>query len=208
LSTSNPKLNFQKKNPSKKPIQRKFNLKIEVMKNGKENRSGKNRFTRTMRLLHRDLGFIMIGLTIIYSISGITLIYRDTGFLKKERQITRIIEPDLEAEELGRTLHMRNFEIVHADEKMVVFNNGSYNKASGVVEYTSEELPQMLSKINSLHKTSARSPLHWLGIIYGILLLFMAISSLWMFKTGTGLFRRGIILTASGASLVLVIIFV
>ena len=174
----------------------------------KRNKNGKNRLTRIMRVLHRDLGFIMIGLTIIYSLSGISLIYRETAFLKKERQITRTIEPNMEVEELGSALHMRNFEMVRTDENIVVFNIGTYNKSTGVVEYTSNELPRWLSKINSLHKTSTRSPLHWLGIIYGILLLFMAISSLWMFKSGTGLFRRGITLAAGGAAIVLVILFV
>jgi hypothetical protein len=176
------------------------------MKTGKRNKNGKNRFIRIMRSLHRDLGFIMIGLTLLYSISGISLIYRDTAFLKKERQITRTIEPNLEAEKLGSALHIRNFEIVRTDENRIVFNNGFYNKSSGVVEYTSIELPQWLSKINSLHKTSSRSPLHWLGIIYGILLFFMAISSLWMFKSGTGLFRRGITLAVGGTVIVLIIL--
>jgi len=176
------------------------------MKTERRNKNGNNRFTRIMRSLHRDIGFILIGLTIIYSLSGILLIYRDTGFLKKERQITLTVEPNMEPEDLGRTLRMRNFEIVRTDENRIVFNNGSYNKSTGVVEYTSTELPQWLSKINSLHKTSTRSPLHWLGIIYGILLFFMAISSLWMFKSGTGLFRRGITLAAGGAATVLIIL--
>ncbi len=178
------------------------------MKTEKRNKNGKNRLTRLMRVLHRDLGFIMIGLTIIYSLSGISLIYRETAFLKKERQITRTIEPNMEIEELGSALHMRNLEIVRTDENIILFNNGTYNKSTGVVEYTSNELPWWLSKINSLHKTSTRSPLHWLGIIYGTLLFFMAISSLWMFKSGTGLFRRGITLAAGGAAIVLVILFV
>ncbi|MBW6536804.1 MAG: hypothetical protein K0B11_17485 [Mariniphaga sp.] len=178
------------------------------MKTEKRNKNGKNRLTRIMRSLHRDIGFILIGLTIIYSLSGILLIYRDTGFLKKEREITQTIAPNLEAEELASILHMRNFKVVRTDGNMLFFNNGQYNRENGLVEYTSRELPAWLNKMNSLHKTSTRSPLHWLGIIYGILLFFMAISSLWMFKSGTGLFRRGIILTASGAAVVLVIIFV
>ena len=33
-----------------------------------------------MRGLHRDIGFFLIGLTLIYSISGVLLIYRDTDF--------------------------------------------------------------------------------------------------------------------------------
>lgn len=178
------------------------------MKMEKRNKTGKNRLTRIMRALHRDLGFILIGLTIIYSISGILLIYRETGFLKKERQITRTIEPNLEAEELGGALRMRNFKISNTDGDLVFFNNGSYNRSTGVVEYTSNELPKWLSKINSLHKTSNRNPLHWLGTIYGILLLFLAVSSFWMFKPGNGLFRRGITFAAGGAAIVIILLLI
>jgi hypothetical protein len=159
-----------------------------------------------MRSLHRDIGFFLIGLTIIYSLSGILLIYRDTGFLKKERQITLTVEPNMEPEDLGKTLQMRNFEIVGTDGNLVFFNTGTYNRETGEVVYSSRDLPQWLTKIIGLHKSSTRSPLHWVGVIYGSLLLFMAVSSLWMFKTGTGLFRRGITLAAGGAATVLIIL--
>lgn len=35
-----------------------------------------------IRSLHRDIGFFLIGLTLIYVFSGILMIYRDTGFLQ------------------------------------------------------------------------------------------------------------------------------
>ena len=35
-----------------------------------------------IRVLHRDIGFLVVGLTIVYALSGIVLTYRDTGFLK------------------------------------------------------------------------------------------------------------------------------
>lgn len=40
-----------------------------------------------MRSLHRDIGFFVIGLIVIYSISGVVLIYRDTNFLKHDAVI-------------------------------------------------------------------------------------------------------------------------
>ena len=38
-----------------------------------------------MRSLHRDVGFLVLGFTFIYALSGIVLVYRDTDFLKSER---------------------------------------------------------------------------------------------------------------------------
>lgn len=35
-----------------------------------------------IRGLHRDIGFFLVGLTLIYVFSGILMIYRDTGFLQ------------------------------------------------------------------------------------------------------------------------------
>ena len=35
-----------------------------------------------IRSLHRDIGFFLVGLTLVYVLSGLLLIYRDTGFLQ------------------------------------------------------------------------------------------------------------------------------
>ena len=63
---------------------------------------------RYMRSLHRDFGFFAIGLTLIFSISGIVLIYRDTDFLKFEKQIEKQLSPNIKESELGMILHIRN----------------------------------------------------------------------------------------------------
>ena len=42
----------------------------------------KKSLNQLMRAWHRDIGFFIIGLVIIYALSGIALIFRDTDFLK------------------------------------------------------------------------------------------------------------------------------
>jgi len=49
-----------------------------------------------MRALHRDIGFFIVGLVVIYAISGITLVYRDTDFLKKETRVETKLSPGIE----------------------------------------------------------------------------------------------------------------
>lgn len=158
----------------------------------------KRTFNHYMRALHRDLGFFAIGLVIIYSISGIVLIYRDTDFLKKEAQVEKKLSPNLQASELGQMLRLRDFKTLKTEGNILYFQNGSYNTVTGIVQYTQKELPTWLGKFTSLHKTASQSPRHWLTTVFGALLLFMAISSFWMFKTGTRHFRRGIIIAGTG----------
>jgi hypothetical protein len=171
----------------------------------------KNKETKSinyyMRSLHRDIGFFVVGLALIYGISGIVLIYRETGFLKHEKQIERQLSPNIEASELGKTIHMRNFEVLKTEGDVVYFQNGTYNKATGMVKYSDKVLPVLLEKFNNMHKASNRSITHWLSVIFGIALLFLAISSFWMFKPNTKLFRRGLLFAAIGFIASMVLLF-
>lgn len=165
-------------------------------------------FSYYMRSLHRDIGFFLVGLTIIYSISGIVLIYRDTDWLKRDVMVERELSPNLEASELGGILRKRDFKVLKTEGDMVYFQNGTYNKATGVVQYSNKELPSFLNKFNDLHTSSSRSTVHWFTTIYGVLLLFLAVSSFWMFNTKAKKFRRGIIIAAIGIVSVVVLLVV
>jgi hypothetical protein len=160
-----------------------------------------------MRALHRDIGFFVIGLTIIYSISGIVLIYRETGFLKHEKQIEKQLSPNIKESELGMILHIRNFEILKTEGNVIYFQNGTYNKTSGIVKYSEKGLPTVLEKFNNLHKKSSKNLTHLFSTIFGILLFFLAISSFWMFKLKTKMFRRGIIFAGLGFIIAIILLF-
>ncbi|MEQ1587790.1 MAG: hypothetical protein ABL895_18030 [Cyclobacteriaceae bacterium] len=54
-----------------------------------------------MRVYHRYLGYFLAGIMAVYSISGITMIFRDTDFLKRETQVERTLKPNLKNEELA-----------------------------------------------------------------------------------------------------------
>ena len=161
-----------------------------------------------MLSLHRDIGFFVIGITFIYCISGILLIFRDSDFLKHELNTEREIRPNLTESDLGMVLHLRDFKVFKYEGDLVYFQNGTYNKVTGLVQYKEKVLPSVFSNSIKLHKTSSQSATKWISIVYGLLLLFLAISSFWMFKSKTKLFRRGIYVTAAGlitAILILVI---
>jgi len=160
-----------------------------------------------MRAIHRDIGYFVIGLTIIYGISGIMLIYRDTGFLKQEKTIERRLPADIEEQKLGMILHLKDYRVLKTEGDVVYFQNGTYNKATGIASYSGESLPPVLEKFNGLHKSSSQNIVHWFSLIYGVLLLFLAISSFWMYRSGTKMFRRGIIIAGTGFAGSIILLF-
>ncbi len=151
-----------------------------------------------IRSLHRNIGFFLVGLLIIYSLSGVLLIYRDTNFLKHETAVEKKLSPGLEESDLEKALQMRNFKIEKSEGEIFYFQNGTYNKVTGVAAYSIMEHPGWLKKFSDLHKTPSKNFVHWFTTIFGILLLFMALSSFWMFRPGTKLFRRGILMAGMG----------
>jgi len=164
---------------------------------------------KLMRSLHRDIGFLVIGMTLIYVISGIVLLYRDTNFLKSEKVIERTIDAGISENDLGRALGMRHFRIEKSEGDLIYFNgNGTYNQSTGLVKYSVNSLPEWINKMNSFHKTMSRNVMHWFGLIYGIALTFLAISSFWMFKVKTRLFKRGMIFTAVGLILAVILLYI
>ena len=159
-----------------------------------------------MRALHRDIGFFVIGLTIIYGLSGIVLLYRDTDFLKVEKQMEQKLEPNISESELGKALRMRNFEVEKTEGDVVYFQNGTYNKTTGVAQYKTKQLPVWLDKFNKFHKTQSKNLIHLAGVVYAVLLLFLAISSFWMFKPKSKMFGRGLVFAGIGLVFAIVIL--
>jgi len=75
------------------------------------------------------------------------------------------------------------------------------------VKYSEKVLPSFLEKFNNLHKKSSRDLTHLFSTIFGILLLFLAISSFWMYKKESKMFRRGLMLAGSGIVVTLILLF-
>ena len=163
-----------------------------------------------MRTLHRDVGFLMIGLVVVFALSGIVLVYRDTDFLKKEALVQRTISPNLAPTDLGAALKLKNLKVEKEEDGVVFFNGGgNYDQATGMVSYTTKEVIFPFDKFISLHKmASQKGAIHWLTVVFGVLMLFLAISSFWMFKGGTLYFRRGLFLAGVGVVIAVIVLFI
>lgn len=162
-----------------------------------------------VRCLHRDIGFLVLGLTIAYAVSGVVLVYRETDFLKSMERVERTVPQQLAPEELARLLHARHFEVTGVEGDVLRFQDGAaitagvYDKSTGGIQYDAKQYPSLIDKMNRLHKLSSSKALHAVSVLYGVLLLFLAVSSLFMYGKGSGGFRRA--MTLSGVGLLLAV---
>jgi uncharacterized iron-regulated membrane protein len=163
---------------------------------------------KTMRVYHRYLGFFLAGIMAMYSISGIVLIFKDTDFLKSEKQIEKKLPPDFKTEDLGKTLRIRDLKIQKEENGIIYFKEGTFDKATGVAKVTSKELPRILERLTQIHKASTKDPLFFLNVFFGISLLFFVISAFWMFMPKTEIFKKGLYFTLGGIILTLILFFV
>jgi uncharacterized iron-regulated membrane protein len=162
----------------------------------------------TMRIYHRYLGYFLAGIMAMYAISGVVMIFRDTNFLKRKKQVEQKLAPNLNAEELGKALRIRDLKIETENSELVFFRQGNYNKTSGLAIYTVTSLPAILGAMTRLHKANTKQALYYLNIFFGVSLLFFVISSFWMFLPRTTIFRKGLYFTLAGLLLTIILLFV
>lgn len=160
--------------------------------------STKKNIRRYMRYLHNKIGFFIVGLVIIYSLSGLIQTYRDTDFLKHEVAHEMQVAPNLTESQLGPNLKIRNLKVSKTEGSTLYFQEGTYNIETGMAKYVTKEWYSWVTPFTELHKTSSKSTGHYFTTIFGISMLFMSISAFWMFKPGTKLFSSGVYLTVAG----------
>ena len=162
----------------------------------------------TMRIIHRYLGFFLVGIMAVYATSGIVLIFRDTDFLKQEHRFDKQLAPNLSSEDMGQALDLRKLKVDKTEGGIYYFQEGTYDSATGAASYTLKELPTILEKMTHLHKAKSSEPLFFLNIFFGLSLLFFVISSFWMFMPKTEVFKKGLYFTLGGIVLTLILLFV
>lgn len=167
----------------------------------------KKPFMLQVRGLHRDLGHFTAGLTIIFALSGIAQIFRDTDFLQHDEQVEQTMAPGLDASTLGPQLRIRDFKVLRTEGSTLYFAGGSYDAVTGHTVRTVKEFNFPLDRFSDLHKAPSKKGVHWFTMIYGTLLLFMALSSFFMFRFDSSQQKRGMILAALGLVLAVILVF-
>lgn len=161
-----------------------------------------------MRIGHRYIGYFMAGIMLIYALSGVILIFRDTGFLKSEEAIHLQLQPNLDNQQLAKSLKQRNFEVVKKESNIVYFKEGTYNLITGQTDYTVKKLPLVLEKMTNFHKAPSKGNLGGLNMLFGITLLFFVVSSFFFFNVKNKIFQRGLVFFLAGSLLSIVLLVI
>lgn len=153
-------------------------------------KSSSNKLFRWLHVIHRDLGFLMVGVCLVYGISGFLLNHmngKDPAFktvemtVQLEKSLTNeeltVLWADKELPELKRIM---SIDDVHS-RLMLNGGIGVYNSATGLVDYETHSKNEFIYWINKLHYNRVKG---WsiMADIFAISLIFFAISGLFMVK--------------------------
>lgn len=155
---------------------------------------------RWARIIHRDLGFLMVGVSLVYAISGILLNHmngKDPAFHTEE--VTLQAEKGLNSEELTFWWNDRKDvpplrKILPIDDQhlrlMLEGGVGVYNADSGTLDYEKHSKRQFVYWINKLHYNQVKG---WsvMADFFAVSLIFFALSGLIMVKGKNGIAGRG-----------------
>jgi hypothetical protein len=162
-------------------------------------------------LLHRDIGFICVGLTLLYALSGIAVNHvRDWNpnyqIEKSHVVIGPIQAAGIVSDTTVHSIMQRLAEKKYAEsffqpdaENVWIYVDGRVIKAhlpSGKVELERFERRPFWYRLNFLHLNHAKGGWTWMADLYAVALTFLAISGLMMLRKKT--MRRGLLLTGAG----------
>jgi hypothetical protein len=170
----------------------------------------KKRWRAWLRAVHRDVGYLAVGFTIIYALSGIAMNHLedwDPNFRSSEvqLQITPISDELSDDEAVARIaaaagMSGKPSDVLRAgDEVRLEYPNGSKVTAIGDTVTVQKRESRFFFRIaNWLHATRGKAAWRYIADAYALLLLYLAISGIFMIKGKLGLRWRGTLLVGVG----------
>ena len=175
---------------------------------------------KTLRSLHRDFGYFVVGITFIYTVSGIALNHRQDWnphyfLISEELTIPFSNRTDLNKDEIQALLDQFEFSPVY--KKHFVTKSGNikifveegtviYNPQKGMAELEILKKRPFFFQINKIHLAQTGNLWIWISDAMAVFLLFVAISGLFLLKGKYGIKGRGLWLTSFGVVIPLAII--
>ena len=174
------------------------------------------------RITHRDIGYLIAGLTIIYAISGIALNHKnnwnpnyifDSRTFTSDIKITRETFNKEKATDILKSIQVdAEFKTFHfpTGNKATIFIEGGFvqlniDSGEGVIERISKR--PLFYQINLLHY----NPGKWwkyFSDIFCVALILVTVTGLFIIKGKNGMSKRGAILTIIGIILPLLFLFI
>jgi uncharacterized protein len=173
----------------------------------------KKRWRAWLRALHRDLGYLTVGLTIIYAVSGLAINHIgqwDPNFttVHRERTIEKIaadVPDDVAIARAAKAVGLgddavksaaRYGDEIHFEQPggtVVVYGD------SGLVVEDARQSRFFLRMANWLHEVRGKKAWMYIADAYAVILLFLAVGGMFMIKGKLGLKWRGLIFVGAGA---------
>lgn len=174
------------------------------------------------RATHRDIGYLITGLTIIYALSGIALNHKndwnpnylvDTYEFTTDLSLSRDSFNEDTARAILKTIPGNPvYKTSHfpSGSRLTIFIDGGFvqvNTANGkgIVERISKR--PLFYQINFLHYNPGKW-WKWFSDIFCLSLILVTITGLFIIKGKNGITRRGAILTIIGIVLPLLFLFI
>jgi len=157
-------------------------------------------FHKWIRIIHRDLGFVMVGLSLVYGISGLVLNHMGkTNPAYKTKEGTVQLAPNLTSEAVKKAWQeqedlpkMKQVAKIDENHYRLLFEGGIgiYSHNSGVAEYEQHKKKVLIYYLNKLHYNSIKN---WtiMGDLFAISLIFFALSGLIMVRGKKGIAGTG-----------------
>ncbi len=176
----------------------------------------KNRVRKWLRILHRDLGYLAAGLTLIYAISGIAVNHVQdwNPNLSIDHAVESIGNAEgASAEEVLTRLgvpteHKSTFR-PNRNTLQIFAENVTYTLdiSSGKVDIETTATRPGIYESNFLHLNHPKKLWTWVADAFAVVLIFLAISGLFMIKGKKGLSGRGKWFAGAGVLIPLVFLW-
>ena len=167
---------------------------------------------KLLRILHRDFGYFITGITLIYAFSGIILNHTDDfnpDYRVYYQEIDLNLPKDARLDRNGvinalkglgeDIIYKKHYKSSSGDIKVFI-QNGTvvFDPETGIgyMEYLKRR--QVIYQMNHLHKAVIQKSWKWVSDIMSVILIFVAISGLFILKGKNGLKGRGLWLTLAG----------
>ena len=164
--------------------------------------------------IHRDLGYLCIGMTLIYAISGIVLNHFKSGdfihpdYSKSNKEFKVKLPSAGKADQayvfsilndLGEKSHFKSF-ITGTDYVQIFLDKGYVyiDLKSGKAEMEVKTTRYVIKEFNLLHYNNIKKMYTWFSDLYAVGLIILAITGLFVLRGKNGIIGRGAWLTAIG----------
>lgn len=167
---------------------------------------------KLLRSLHRDFGYLVVGITFIYTVSGIALNHRTDWnphytLVSEDLTLPSSSRTEYTKDEINTLLKKFDYQSVYKkhfitrNNEVKIFVEGGtvmYNPEQGKVELEILKKRPFFYQINKIHLAQTGQLWIWISDILAFFMLFVAISGLFILKGKYGMKGRGLWLTALG----------